>query len=86
MLQESHPFVNGMINQQLSIKDCVKCLSVCAQFKHLKISKQQIDKLEVLLKQSSQDYTKVFLKKNFPNFIKKTIVLIDARINEKKVP
>lgn len=53
MLQESHPFVNGMINQQLSIKDCVKCLSVCAEFKNLKISKSQIDKLEVLLKQSS---------------------------------
>jgi len=38
-----------------------------------------------LLKQSEEDYTKLF-KKNFLNYIKKAIVLIDARITEKKVP
>ena len=56
-------------------------INIDLQAKNLKISKFQIDKLEVLLKQSSEDYTKVFLKKNFPNFIKKTIVLIDARVS-----
>ena len=30
MLQESHQYVNGVINQQLSIKDCITCLAVCA--------------------------------------------------------
>lgn len=85
MLQESHPLVHGMLNQQLSIKDCVKTMSVCAQFKNLKITKSQIQKLENLLKQSEEDYTKLF-KKNFLNYIKKAIVLIDARITEKKVP
>lgn len=38
-----------------------------------------------MLKQSEEDYTKLF-KKNFLNYIKKAIVLIDARITEKKVP
>lgn len=52
MLQESHPFVHGVINQQLSIKDCVKCLAVCAEFKNLKITRVQAEKLEILLKQS----------------------------------
>lgn len=45
MLQEGHPILHSMINQQLSIKDCVKVLSVCAEFKNLKISKAQVDKL-----------------------------------------
>lgn len=75
-----------MLNQQLSIKDCVKTMSVCAEFKKFKITKQQIEKLEILLKQSDEDYAKVFLKKNFLSYIKKAIVLIGARINGNKVP
>lgn len=50
MLQESYPFVNGMLNQQLSIKDCVKCLAVCAEFKNLKINKVQAAQLEQILR------------------------------------
>lgn len=52
----------------------------------MKTTKAQVEKLEKLLKESDEDYTKFFLKKNFLNYIKKAIVLIDARINEKKMP
>lgn len=45
MLQESYPFVHSIINQQLSIKDCVKVLAVCAEFKNLRVIKPQVDKL-----------------------------------------
>lgn len=39
MLQESHPFIHSSLNQQLSIRDCVKVLALCAEFKNLRINK-----------------------------------------------
>ena len=45
MLQETHPFIHGSINQQLSIRDCVKVLALCTEFKDLRINKAQSEKL-----------------------------------------
>jgi len=42
MLQESHGFVNGILQQHLSIKDSVKALAVCTEFKNLKTTKPQV--------------------------------------------
>ena len=52
----------------------------------MRINKEQSQQLEILFKQADEDMKKVFMKKKFFNYIKKAMVLIDARVSEKKVP
>ena len=40
----------------------------------------------MLFKQADEDMKKVFMKKKFFNYIKKAMVLIDARITQKTMP
>lgn len=40
----------------------------------------------MLFKQADEDMKKVFMKKKFFNYIKKAMVLIDARVTDKKIP
>ena len=68
------------------MRDSVRTLSLCLEFKNLRISSGQGEKLEQLFKQTDEDIKKVFLKKKFFNYIKKAMVLIDARVTEKTVP
>ncbi len=39
-----------------------------------------------MLKQASEDVSKSLTKKNYFSYIKKSMMLIDARINERDVP
>lgn len=39
-----------------------------------------------MLKQLNEDEKKMLTKKNYKGFIKKALLLIDARMNEKEVP
>jgi len=48
-------------------------------------SSTQIPKLEILLRQLSEEERRTLTKKNFKGFIKKCLLLIDARLNEKEV-
>lgn len=45
MLQESHPFIHSVLNQHFSMRDCVRALSLCVEFKNLRITSGQGDKL-----------------------------------------
>lgn len=40
----------------------------------------------MLFKQADEDMKKVFMKKKFFNYINKAMVLIDARVTDKKIP
>lgn len=39
-----------------------------------------------MLKQLDEDERKALTKKNYKRFVKKALLLVDARINEKEVP
>lgn len=39
-----------------------------------------------MLKQLDEDERKALTKKNYKGFVKKALLLVDARINEKEVP
>lgn len=39
-----------------------------------------------MLKQLNEDQRKVLTKKNYKGFVKKALLLVDARMNEKEVP
>jgi hypothetical protein len=86
MLQESHPYIHSVLNQHFSTSDCVRCLSFCMEFKNFRITREESDKLDALFKQADEDLKKVFLKKKYFNYIKKAMVLIDSRVNERAIP
>ena len=56
-------------------------LSICHEFKLLKTNKEQAIKLESMFKNTDEDLRNKFIKKNYLAYIKKSMLLIDARIN-----
>lgn len=63
---------------------------MCQEFKNLRTTRNQIDKLEELLKYADEDIKKLIenkkRKKKTIDYIKKSLVLVDARISEKRMP
>ena len=80
MLLENHPNLHAFINQQFSIRDCIKALPICLEFKgSLPSSNQQA--YDQLMKKASEDIKNFIIKKRFLGFINKAMLLMDARLN-----
>jgi hypothetical protein len=87
ILQDSLPYVNSCLHQQLSIKDCVRVVATCMEFNALKVNKMQTIKLDLIIKQfSEEENVKNLIRKNYYQYIKTAIVLINARISETVMP
>jgi hypothetical protein len=51
MRTDNWPVVNSMVNQQFGMKDAIKMVSFSIEFSNLATTREQIPKLELMLKQ-----------------------------------